>query len=58
MNGGDLSFIMPFAEFSQREVLLEQISVEAAGFFGDKKSVVRRELRLIILVAFDFGGSD
>ena len=67
LNSGDQSLIVLPSEIRDREVLLEQFSVESSCVLGDRISVIvlngKEELGVVefgfvILVCFDFGGSN
>ena len=67
LDGGDKALVVLHSEVSDREVLDEEFSVVASGFFGDDVGMVifdgEKELRgvefgLVVLVCLDLGSAD
>jgi hypothetical protein len=67
LDSGDKALVVLHTEVSDREVLDEEFSVVASGFFGDDVGMVifdgEKELRgvefgLVVLVCLDLGSAD
>ena len=67
MNGSGQPFVMLFSGLRQREILLEEVVMEAPGFFCDgvgvavffgEEGLVGTKLRLVVLMCFDLSCHD